>query len=371
MNPTLRAASCSFDINASFNRLVLIPEGIFRGIDGRPTDAPHWNLTPEKGREIAAVLNQRNIKMVIDYEHATLKAQALGQAAPAAGWLKSFEYIDGVGLCSTQFEWTEKAKNYIQSDEYLYLSPVFLYLKTGDVVGLLHVALTNTPNLDQLPEAQLAAAAQNFLSQNAQYTQTQNEDFTMNEFLKLMLKKLSLAETAAEADAIAAANSAFSKLDGAFGTTLSSTDQTLNQAIDKAVEVKIATNNQHHPTPAVPDPTQFVPMAVYNEAIAKANHAAAANQTKEMDDLITAACSDGRLTGEATIAYYKEQAKTNPEFVKTQIAGLPKIAALTQTQTSTVDLNQQQKQKPDELQTEIFGVLGISTADVEKYGAAK
>lgn len=368
MKLKLLAAFCSFDINASSNRLVLIPEGIFRGIDGRPTDAPHWNLTPERGREIATVLNQRNIKMVIDYEHATLKAQESGREAPAAGWLKTFEYIDGVGLCSTQFEWTEKAKSYIQSDEYLYLSPVFLYTKTGEVVALLHVALTNTPNLDQLPEAQLAAAAQNFLSQNNQLTHSDDEDLTMNEFIKLMLKKLGLAETAPEADVIAAANSAFTKLDGAFGTALSTTEQTLDQAIDKAVEVKTAANAQ---SSAQPDLTKFVPMAVYTEAVAQAKNASAIAQTKELDDLITAACADGRLTGEVTIAWYKEQAKTNPTFVKTQIESLPVIAALTQTQTSTMDLQKDKKQQPDVLQTEIFGVLGITTADVEKYGEVK
>lgn len=358
MKSTLLAAFCSFEITDSPSRLVLIPDGIFRGIDGRPFDAPHWNLTPEKGREIAAVLNQRKIDMVVDYEHATLEAQKLGKEAPASGWLKSFEYIEGVGLCSTQFEWTNKAQGYIQSKEYKYLSPVFLYTKAGDVVALLHVALTNTPNLDQLPEAQLAAAAQNFLSQNSQYNQTQNEDSTMNEFLKLMLKKLGLPEATPEADVIAVANSAFSKLDGAFGTTLSSTDQTLDQAIDKAVEVKTAANSQ---STQVPDPTKFVPMAVYNEAIAKANNAANANQTKEIEDLITAACSDGRLTGQATIDWFKEQAKTNPEFVKAQIAGLPKIAALTQTQTSTVDLqtgvNHQQKHTPEDLA--VAGMMGV------------
>lgn len=355
MKRILLAASCSFDINASSNRLVLIPEGIFKGIDGRPFDAPHWNLTPERGREIAAVLNQRNIKMVIDYEHATLKAQEEGKEAPAAGWMKTFEYVDGVGLCSTQFKWTEKAQAYIESEEYLYLSPVFLYTKTGDVVALLHVALTNTPNLDQLPEAQLAAAAQNFLSQNTQI----DEDSTMKEFLELMRKKLGLPETATEAELVAAANTAFAKMDGAFGTTLVA-DQTLALAIDKAIEVKTAANTQE----TVPDPTKYVPMAVYNEAVTQAKNASVIAQTKEIDDLITAACADGRLTGEATIAWYKDQAKTNPTFVKTQIENLPKIAALTQTQTSTVDLtksaNQQQQQnQPDEIAASIHAQFGL------------
>lgn len=349
MKKTLLVAACSFALEASSKNFVLIPEGIFKGVDGRPFDAPHWSLTPERGKQIVAALNQRAIDMVMDYEHATLKAQESGDPAPAAGWLKplGFQYIEGVGICSTQFEWTEKAKGFIESQEYKYISPVLFYNKAGEVIGLHSVALTNTPNLDQLPEARLAAAAQDFLSQN-------NEDSTMNEFLKLMLQKLGLSESANEQDVIAAANSAFVKLDGAFGTSLSTTTQTLEQAIDKAVEVKTAANSQI-------DSTQYVPMAVYQEAVAKAGNAEAATKAKEIDDLIIAACSDGRITGEATINWMKDQAKTNPDFVKAHIESLPKIAALTQQQSSTVAKpagHGQQNQYSAEAQ-QVAGLMGV------------
>ncbi|PZT84578.1 MAG: hypothetical protein DI627_15195 [Acinetobacter sp.] len=322
MKNTLLAASCSFDLTATSNYMVLIPEGIFRGIDGRPFDAPHWNLTPERGHQIAAALNQREIDMVIDYEHATLKSQESGEPAPAAGWLKSksFTYIEGVGLCSTQFEWLDKAKNFIELKEYRYLSPVFLYNKQGDVLALLNTALTNTPALDQLPEAKLAAAAQEFFAQN-------NEEPTMKEFLELMRKKLGLPETATEQEVMVAANSVFTKMDGAFGTTLAA-DQTLDAAIDKAVEVKMAANSQ-----ATPDPSKFVPIEMYNEAKAQAAEVASKGQTKEIDDLISAACSDGRLTGKAAIDWAKDFAKRDFAGFKTHIDAIPKIAALTQRQT--------------------------------------
>ena len=78
-------AACSMSLSAQSEHFVIIPEGEFRGIDGRPFDAPAWILTPERGREIVAVLNQRHIDMVIDYEHATLKAIETGEPAPAAG----------------------------------------------------------------------------------------------------------------------------------------------------------------------------------------------------------------------------------------------------------------------------------------------
>ena len=63
--------------------------------------------------------------------------------------------------------------------------------------------------------------------------------------------------------------------------TSTANDQTLLAAIDKAIEVKAAANSQ-----AVVDPTKFVPIAVYQEAVAKAVTAEAAQNTKEIDDLI-------------------------------------------------------------------------------------
>lgn len=352
MKKNLLAALCAFDINLTADKLVLIPEGIFRGIDGRPHDAPHWRLTPENGRALAAQLNTRTIDMLIDYEHAIIAAIESHQEVPASGWLKAggFEYVDGVGLCSNNWEWTAKAQGYIEAKEYKYLSPFILYDKSGDVFGLINVALTNTPALDQLPQAKLAAAAQDFLSQ-------QFEDSQMKEFLKLMCKKLGLPETATDEELLAAANSAFNKLDSAFGTACVTSDQTLVAAIEKAIEVKVAANSQ-----ATVDPAKYVPMAVYQEAVAQAGSAVADAKAKEIDDLIAAACSDGRLTGEATINWAKDQAKTNPDFIKTHIESLPKIAALSQRQTSTVNLSggqQQQQSQPDDIAVSIDAQLGI------------
>lgn len=114
MKRTLLVAACSMSLSAQSEHFVIIPEGEFRGIDGRPFDAPAWILTPEHGREMVAVLNQRSVDLVIDYEHSTLIAKEKGEPAPAAGWLKpnGFTYVEGVGLCSTQFEWAKSSRLY-------------------------------------------------------------------------------------------------------------------------------------------------------------------------------------------------------------------------------------------------------------------
>ena len=321
-------AACSMSLSAQSEHFVIIPEGEFRGIDGRPFDAPAWILTPERGHEIVAVLNQRHIDMVIDYEHATLKAIETGEPAPAAGWLKQngFVYVEGVGICSTQFEWIDKAKNFIDSGEYKYISPVLFYNKTGAVIGLHSVALTNKPNLDQLPEAKLAAAAQDFLSTS--------QDSEMNEELLERLRwMLNLPVSATAEDIIAELNKLASQLTETTGTTVAANAQNLFDAVAAIDQLKVAANSQSEP-----DPAQYVPMAVHKEALAQAISVSANAQVKEVDDLILAACSDGRLTGKATIDWVKDKAKTNPEFVKSYLADLPKIAALSQQQTQTVTI---------------------------------
>ncbi|MEG1090360.1 MAG: phage protease [Acinetobacter sp.] len=333
-------AACSMSLSAQSEHFVIIPEGEFRGIDGRPFDAPAWILTPERGHQIVAALNQRHVDMVIDYEHSTLIAKEKGEPAPAAGWLRpnGFTYVEGVGVCSTQFEWTDKAKGFIESDEYKYISPVFFYNETGAVLGLHSVALTNTPNLDQLPEAKLAAAAQDFLSTS--------QDSEMNEELLERLRwMLNLPVSATAEDIIAELNKLASQLNERTGTTIAANAQNLFDAVAAIDQLKVAANSR-----AVLNPAEFVPMAVYKEALSNASTANANAQAKELDDLIVAACSDGRLTGQASINWIKDQAKTSPEFVKTHLESLPKIAALTQqqTQTTRTAANHQQGQFTEE-----------------------
>lgn len=355
MPKPILVASCSFDLSVTSNHLVLVPEGTFSGVDGRPFDAPHWVLTPERGQQIVASLNQRQVDMVIDYEHATLKAQETGEPAPASGWLKAahFSYVNGVGICSTKFEWLDKAKGYIESKEYKYLSPIIFYTKTGEVVGLHSVALTNTPNLDNLPEVQLAALAQDYFTQNSP-----QQDSEMEELLEQLRWMLNLPLSATAEEVLAELNKLSAQIKEKTGVAVAANGQHLFDALDAIDQIKVAANSQ-----SAVDMTQYVPMAVYQEAVNKAGTAEAAQKAKEIDDLIVAACSDGRLTGQATIDWIKDQATTNPDFVKSHIESLPKIAALSQRQTEQVQLaaNHQQQQKPvvDDITVSIATQLGV------------
>jgi len=352
IKPLIAACAMSLSSESSNNRLVVVPEGEFKGLDGRPFDAPCWRLTQEQGQAIVAALSNRTIDMVIDYEHGALFAEK-GKPVPAAGWLKpdGWEYVPGVGICSTKFEWTDTAQGYIASGEYKYLSPVFAYNKNGDVLSVINLALVNMPNLDNLPSAQLAAAAQQFL--------TQDVDSTMNEELLERLRwMLNLPVSATAEEIMDHLNKLSDQIGTATGVTIAANAQHLFDAIAAINTLKVAANSQ-----SAPDPTQYVPMAVHQEALAQAANIAANTQKQEVEDLIVAACSDGRLTGKATIAWLKDQTESNPEGVKKYISDLPKIAALTQQQTQQVSIaaNHQEKTPPavDDIQSSIDSQFGV------------
>lgn len=297
MKTNLLVAACAFAITQKPDQkyLVLIPDGEFKGVDGRPFDVPVWKLTPENGRAIVAELNSRKVDTVVDWEHGTLFAKEKGEPAPAAGWLKagSFEYVPGVGICSTSWNWLAKAAAHIESEEYRYLSPLLTYHPTtGEVVGLLNAALTNMPCIDVLPEV-LLAASQSFIVQQSKESIVDKE----------LLAALGLPE-----------------------------DATKEQVLAKVAENKTAALSRQQQTE--PDPSKYVPKTMYDALVAK--NAELGNQaaTQETDALITAALSDGRLLGEGAEAWARNFAQRDPAGLKAHLEAAPKIAALSQRQTT-------------------------------------
>lgn len=62
--------------------LRLIPAGPFRAPDGRPADAPAWQLDGETAARLVADMAARQSARYIDYEHATLHAKLQSTRAP-------------------------------------------------------------------------------------------------------------------------------------------------------------------------------------------------------------------------------------------------------------------------------------------------
>lgn len=116
----------------------------------------HW----QGGYELTADDLERMVAnfrppIVIDYEHESIVGEG---AAPAAGWVSEI-WVDGDSLYG-RVDWTPRAEEMIDNDEYRYLSPVFDFEatdpETGNPIGpqLVNVALTNMPFIEGMETVQ-------------------------------------------------------------------------------------------------------------------------------------------------------------------------------------------------------------------------
>jgi len=164
-----KLAALAFEITAGNSvptEAHLLPVGPFRATDGRPEDADAWQLDASIAAAVIARMADVQNDTLIDYEHQSLRAEWNGQPVIAAGWFHDLEWRDGLGLYATGVDWTTKAKDHIAAKEYRYISAVFYYYeRTGEVLEIVSVALTNTPaldGLDSLGEQDIAALSKRF-----------------------------------------------------------------------------------------------------------------------------------------------------------------------------------------------------------------
>lgn len=295
----------------------LLPAGqIVTGRDGRA-----WRNSNPQG--VVDQFVNRNVDLVIDWEHASEHRAPNGQDAPAAGWVKELVVRDGAVW--GRVEWTERAIAQLQRKEYRYLSPVFLFTRDENQIARLSSAgLTNQPNLE------LTALNQ----------QTHQEEFPV---WKELLKKLGLPEDATEAQAISA----------------------LNQ-----IQADLDTAKNRETTPSL---DKYVPRADFDQAQTRAANAEQTLKTlkKEREDeaidtAINQALEDGKIAP-ATVDYHKAQCRTEGglERFKTFVESAPAI-------TGDSGLDGRKAPGADKaLNSEtlkIAGMMGNSEEDLKKYG---
>lgn len=101
------------------------------------------NIDEDSIKMILETFEKRTNDLVLDYEHQTLD----GVEAPAAGWIIELEGRED-GLWA-KVEWTDRGREYVESREYRYISPVVLVdNETLQGIQLLSAALTNNPAID-------------------------------------------------------------------------------------------------------------------------------------------------------------------------------------------------------------------------------
>ncbi len=329
-SPPPLIAACALAVNAAAKRIKLLPAGEFRGNDGRPLDAPCWRMTAALAAPLVADLNSRPVRLMVDYEHQTLYAAANGRPNPASGWLSHFEWVDGEGLFA-EVEWTAAASKMISEGEYKYISPMFQYAPSGDVLALLPPGLTNTPALDDLDPVALAAASKLFIPPT-----NQPEDNTMNEALKQMLKLFGLSETATEAEQLAALQKIQTDLNGqSLSDALAGTGKETPPADPAAQPADVPPAND---AAAVAAASQTVPVDVLaglQQQVAALSQQLAAQQADKTQQLITAALSDGRLLP-AQKTWAENLGKNHPQALAEFLATAQPLAALSSMQSGGI-----------------------------------
>lgn len=271
----LTVAACSFEINkAKYGRIQLLPYGKFRAADGRPTDVEAWYVTDTNGADVVALANNQRNPLPIDYEHQIIHSLKNGKEAPSAGWMEYF-YFTPQGIFA-DVRWTDKAADYIKNGEYRYISAVFAYDTEGYVRKIFHAALTNTPALDGMEEAMVAASV-NLLQ----------EDNPMDKKLLAALCALfALKADASEAD-ITEKVTALSAAKGDSPVDVLDVYAKLAEKEQSVAALSTQVGN--------PDPAKFVPVETVAALQADFNKLKLSIDNDKKSALIEAALSQGKL----------------------------------------------------------------------------
>ena len=239
--------------------------------------------------------------MVIDYEHQTMD----DVQAPAAGWIKNLIWKGKEGLWAA-VEWTRKAGEYLAAREYRYISPVIVVsTTTGRVTGLINVALTNMPRINNL--APLVAKRKEF----------QKKETEEHDMIKKLQKILGLADDAGEDKVIEAA------------TLLANKNKELEAAAAKVVACKEVLDALGAKEGAGKDEVvQIVASLKAPADVAKTlSLEVAALKTKiaamEQEDLISLALKEGKTSPEELDKWGRDLAGKAPEQFRQIVLSRP------------------------------------------------
>lgn len=332
-------AALTVSVVAGQREYLLIPDGDFRAADGsgRPEEVPAWRNSAEIAARVIGRAQRRAARMVVDYEHQTLKAEESGEAAPASGWIEraSLRYEPGVGILGA-IDWTPRAAQMIAGGEYAYLSPVFLYSPAdGEVLLLRHVALTNAPALD-LPQVALRAGL---------VTDFSTEEEPQMNLLQQLLASLGLAKDTSEADALAAVAALKAKADQVDG-----------------LAAKVAALSSQ-----APDPAKFVAVEVMADLQAKVAALTSQVNGDKVTQVVEAALTAGKLLP-AQKDWALGLGKANLAALTEYVEKTPAIAALGGMQSEGKEVGKGAPAALTADETKVAAQLGLSA---EQFAAGK
>lgn len=308
-------ACLSVDVLTSLDKAVrVLPMGRFAPNDGRALPVSDWVLTDSRAQEIAAYWRNKPEQFCVDYGHQTQLAAQNGKPAPAAGWAEgmSFEVrIDGVYLT---IDWTDEARAEIKAKKFKYLSPVFSYDSvTGEVLMLLMAGLTNTPGLTGLTELDPAMLSQ------FSFNPTDLRGLDVDE---KTLKLLGLGKDAKPEEIDAAVAKLHQEKTEADAQVATLTAEVATQKTAVAtLQTQVSAGGD-----AAADKAAIAALTAQVATLTQTQNA------REVNDLVIAALSDGRLLP-STEQWARDLGAKDLAALQAFLDAQPKIAALTGTQT--------------------------------------
>jgi phage I-like protein len=344
-------AACSIALTTG-NELQLLPAGEFRGVDGRPLDAPHWYVNAALAQVLIAAADARKTPYVIDYEHQTLLSRQNGQPAPAAGWFKKLEWREGVGLFATDVTWTPRATAMIEGSEYKFISPVILYSKAnGNVTALLMAAATNNPNIDGMEQLLLDAAALHFSLPLPPTSLTQENP--MDELLEQLrwLLNLPVGSTAQDIHAQLMKLCDTVKECMPEATAAANFDLTAHLVAQRTAIASLSA--------ATPDPAKFVAIGVMQGLQTQVAQLTADLNTTRLDGLVKVALDAGKLLPSQE-AWAREWGGKDFAALSAYIDNAPALALLNGTQTKGVPPNSGDPTALTANQAALCAAMGVS-----------
>ncbi len=269
----------------------LVPAGTFTGRDGR---GPYRLENPAEVIRVSMAEG----KLPLDENHATDFAMFTGQSSPAQGWIVEMQFRQAEGDAPAgiwgRIEWTPAGRELMAQSAYRGISPVF-EAPDGRVTKILRAALTNTPNLKQIPTLHSQGASMDIAT---------------------LRQATGLPDTADEAAVLAAVRA---------NAQAVSSHTTQLQAITQAAGLTVT------------DPAQIAAQLqalratmVPTEQVAQLQTQLAALQTERTKEKSTA-WIDGQIAAGKPIGATREQMialhMTQPEMAETLLKGMPSLHA--------------------------------------------
>jgi len=346
-------AACSFALDAN-GYVQLLPAGEFRARDGRPTECAAWLTNAEIATKLIADIAALANPVVIDYEHQTILSSENGQKAPAAGWFtaEGMEWREGEGLFA-KVEWTETAKLHIDAKEYRFISPVILFdKKTGAIKKIINAALTNNAAIDGMEEV------------SARLSASLTQETNMEELLEQLRWFFNLPTMATADEILAEVKKAADKIKAAQPEVMAAA------SFDVAGLVTSLSADIAALKSATPDLSKYAPVETMQALQAELAALTAANNAREVEGVVTAALSAGKLLPPQE-KWARDLGKANLAALTQYLETAQPIDALTATQTGGKKPEGQAEGELSEAQLAMCAATGVSPEAFKKTLAAQ